>query len=620
VDHFSALRWITFIALRPLKKNAQTTLTHSRRLHNHQPADEAAAIINIRRDIPSASRSVHSASPARRAILLTMTEKEDLFETLQSNPDDLEAWQVYGDQLLQEGDARGEMIAIDLALRNEPAFPTAQRLELVRRRERLIAAHRSEWLSNIAALSKLECRWEFGYLKKIFVGRKIAATLSALQKNDLLPFPFSLAFSSRDWGFSKPPAAAAARTLAKSSALTNLECLDISTGGNLRDAGAEALANSTAFPKLKRLNLGGNRLGLPGVEALANAPGLANLELLDLSVNSLEDAAIEALAKGTGLPNLETLILNQNIIRDAGVCALADSPLSTRLKALELDRCYFGAAGAVALANSPGLGKLERLSLAQDLIGDAGAEALAKSAALGNLRTLNLSSNRLNAPGADALANSESLTQLEILDLGWNEIGDAGAIALALSPAMRELTTAKLSRNNIGVAGVDALVEHLTQLEELELSYNTFGVAGARSLASARLTKLTMLSIAGCDLGDAGAEALANSELTLLRRLDLVANGISDAGARTLANAQVLRNLVSLSLSENPIGLAGAKALNESEALANLQSLPVHLPDLDTAQHRDLEQRFLAKRGLEEYACHGDLFGLRVAKRQSADG
>jgi hypothetical protein len=149
------------------------------------------------------------------------------------------------------------------------------------------------------------------------------------------------------------------------------------------------------------------------------------------------------------------------------------------------------------------------------------------------------------------------------MDLSCNSIGAEGARSLAAALDNNStLTSLDLHDNEIGAEGARSLATALDNnatLTSLDLRRNNIGAEGARSLAAALRNNatLTSLELRGNNIGAEGARLLAaaldnNATLT---SLDLAWNNIGAEGARSLAAA--LDNnatLTSLDLAGNNIG------------------------------------------------------------------
>jgi hypothetical protein len=162
--------------------------------------------------------------------------------------------------------------------------------------------------------------------------------------------------------------------------------------------------------KLTSLGLGDNSIGVEGARALASSPHLSGLTSLNLRWSNLGDEGVKALAESPHLSGLTSLDLWGNRIGVEGARALADSPHLRGLTSLDLKWNSIGDEGARALASSPHLSQLTSLDLGDNAIGDEGAQALASSPHLSGLTSLDLWGNRIGAEGARSLASSPHLS------------------------------------------------------------------------------------------------------------------------------------------------------------------------------------------------------------------
>ncbi len=90
-----------------------------------------------------------------------MSTTAELFARVYARPEDDEARQVLADHLLEEGDPRGEFIALQLRRLKGPLPPTG-----MKRERRLLEEHEARWLGPIARLViGHPTRWERGFLE-----------------------------------------------------------------------------------------------------------------------------------------------------------------------------------------------------------------------------------------------------------------------------------------------------------------------------------------------------------------------------------------------------------------------------------------------------------------------
>lgn len=75
---------------------------------------------------------------------------------------DIATYQVYADWLIEQGDPRGDLIALDIAHERDP-----HRSELSYAREALLRAHADAWLGELAGRRGVECTWQRGFLHAV---------------------------------------------------------------------------------------------------------------------------------------------------------------------------------------------------------------------------------------------------------------------------------------------------------------------------------------------------------------------------------------------------------------------------------------------------------------------
>jgi Leucine Rich repeat len=277
----------------------------------------------------------------------------------------------------QHGEPRGELVEIDLLLRNE-RLSRHRRLALRERRDELITAHADRW-------------WPW----KVSSRRQRAGFLCAVSSEA----------SSFLQGSGKGAAA-----LFSAEPVTELELTELD-----EDSIGE-LARAPWLAKVRRLALRGG-IGDEGLETLLKSKHLSELVALNLSSSELSSEALGAL--GNKLPALAHLVLTNNPIGDDGARALAAWKHFGGLRTLYLTACELSEEGVGALLSPGKLTSLEKWTLAQNELGDGGAQAIARHAAqLGKLRYLELCDVGLRDAGTSALAAARlpALRHLDIRD------------------------------------------------------------------------------------------------------------------------------------------------------------------------------------------------------------
>ena len=138
----------------------------------------------------------------------------------------------------------------------------------------------------------------------------------------------------------------------------------INLGGNkIGDAGAELLARTEWVSKVNWLELGGNDLGPEGIRAIIRSPHLKKLKTLNLYRNWLRDEGAVILAEENELKKLEEMDLAQNEIGDTGLLALSRSRKFPNLVALYLDNNFGTREGREKARSGPTFAKLQSLNL-----------------------------------------------------------------------------------------------------------------------------------------------------------------------------------------------------------------------------------------------------------------
>ncbi len=303
------------------------------------------------------------------------------------NPDDDRARTVYADALQEDGDPRGEYIALSLAKGKVAAA----------RAKELLDAHRQKVWQSFGAKGA-RYTWHRGFIHEVGGNAKEIAGAGLMfevepimnlsiygdgdgQMAKIVGFPLRVRRLSLGLGLSDD-----AEALAKATTLGNVTSLELSSLGDLT---AEILAASTAMPKLERFmaELGG--VTAEGMAALASGPLLANVKLLSLAQNRLDAAAMASLAAASWTSMLEVLWLSENDIGDAGVAALVKGSFP-KLRELHLENNWRqrdqptlgdGAADALVAAANTTFKDLKVLDLSWNIAGDALARV---QAAYGN--------------------------------------------------------------------------------------------------------------------------------------------------------------------------------------------------------------------------------------------
>jgi uncharacterized protein (TIGR02996 family) len=223
-----------------------------------------------------------------------------------------------------------------------------------------------------------------------------------------------------------------------------------------------------------------------------------------------------------------------------------------------------------AVLASPLVPRLRALAIRNFRLG-AGAPARLAAAAPATLRELDLSNNSELRNGLRPLGERRGWSSLI---LRYCALGDTAATAIAAMRHVHELEQLVVTVNRIGPAGARALAgAPLAALRTLDLGYGSIGGDGAAALAEARSPALERLVLTGAELTPAGAVTLVRAPFAVLRELRLDENPLGDTVARALADTDTLPRLERLDVSRTYLSAAAVLALVRSarrHALAEL--------------------------------------------------
>ena len=337
-----------------------------------------------------------------------------LEEAIFADPEDLKAWAAYGAWLSEQGDARGELV--DLEIKKASGGPQE---ELQNRIDALIAAHRAEWLdaSLIKSLEKsgeqwqghvLELQWRFGFLHRAkakaiydWEGPNVEALLKSVLKSSASRFISEIAIGMTDPEGGETTFQREILALAKGGKRPSVRRLYV---GDFEFPDETEISWTEVgnidkvypvFPNLQWLKVqgGGIQLG-----KLAHS----RLESLIVNTGGLPREAAVSIAKAD-LPNLTELEVwfgadeygGDSTVGDiAGLFTAAGVP---KLKRLGLMNAEFTNDLPAALVGTPLLAQIEALDLSMGTMTTVGAEALLEHAeAFMHITRLSVDDNMLS--------------------------------------------------------------------------------------------------------------------------------------------------------------------------------------------------------------------------------
>jgi len=373
--------------------------------------------------------------------------------------DDPNALMVYGDWLQEQGDPRGELVAIQRHLEQAPDDKQAKKAEAA-----LLAKHGAYlvppllWQMAQAPKRKnesarTEITWRAGFLDRVRIARasdrepELGDVLHELLHHPAAQFLRSLTIgplgTAKRYDY-RPVVSEIAK--AKPAALEELIVGDFAPS----DLELDFAMLGNAYPLLAACaNL--RRLVVRAASALFGR-AIKHASLRELSVTTAEvtPRSLEHLLAAT-LPALETFELScPNLRFDTGDAdRLASATNLPKLRRLALRQTRSTTVIVSALVGRPLLRQLEELDLCDGDLADAGAMMLAHRAdELRHLRRLDLGGNQLSPARAQLIANITGAARVEIQRTPG--VIDSGGV-LALAPDAASAAAArKIARPDRG--------------------------------------------------------------------------------------------------------------------------------------------------------------------------
>lgn len=454
---------------------------------------------------------------------------EGLLADVLARPDDDEARLVLADALMERGDPRGELIALQCA-----KVETDDGRD---RAEALLAEHVDRWTEGLGPRS-LTYEFRRGFVDKVF-GRSdmVARHLARIRARE----PVTRVHLGRIQPSSVP-------ALVQAMLDADIRGLLLTTppGPEL----TKAFASSRLAESLEELSVCWNSEDLLAVR-------MPRLRTLRVDVSDHEGPqeraifALESPIEELSLEGYSSVVLR----------ALPRSRLRATLRRLKTPR---GSLDALAKLGCPALERVDVENLSR--VDDRELETFARSPApLRSFRALaGVRPNQL----ARLLS---SIPAVESMDLSYCDLGLIGVQAL-VSASLPRLTELRLrfAADGTGTFVDAAAVEQLCRsdlarrLRVLDLDGNRLGDDGAVALAAAPFHALRSLHLRGCALGPRGAEALARStSLPGLRELDLSENDLGDEGFLALATSAGLTRIARIALHGVRVGPRAGHAVKD---------------------------------------------------------
>ena len=388
----------------------------------------------------------------------SVSDDEAFTKTLIARPDDRAAWSAYADYLTEQGDPRGEFMAVQIALEDE-SLPKAERAALKKTEAKLLKAHERDWLGPLAAFTldfvddgnsyshaQVTHTFRRGWVTELRISALNVGLARAIVKATGLQFLLALLIETQ----AHEVAAGAANALDTDG--TFEPGPDIPADVEV-ERGLEPYHVMSRFPhfaSVRRFRLGYKDSGgydnrnepflsqegchTEGSFAHHFVKQMPNVEEIVLRAREVDTAKLFALP----MPNLRHLAVDH--ITNYPLEKLAENKTVTKLThlicyphAINIDeedqtKAYIRLKQlkAVCRAGWP----LEFLRLRLTDFGNDGAKEIAASGVLKHLKYLDLTGGCITDEGVEALANCLDLKRLDALNLDQNAMTDAGTSRL----------------------------------------------------------------------------------------------------------------------------------------------------------------------------------------------
>jgi uncharacterized protein (TIGR02996 family) len=370
----------------------------------------------------------------------TTTDTEAFEKALLANPHDIACWSAYADYLMEQGDARGEFMQIQLALEDERRSK-AERDALKKTEAALLKKHRADWLGPLKGEKDVTVAFARGWISRVEFknlsvnqARALARTPDARLLRELVvesvaaEAPAGRQEQYIDSYYEPGPDVPAdidsydgpgLHALCRCPHLGSVRVFQLGESV-ARDDGTEEeyynchMSGELAYhlvkqmPNLEELYLFAHRVDANKIFPLP----LPNLRVLQLYHSN--SYPLDKLAANKSLTNLTTLLCHPHAmefddeepgayIRLPHLRAICRSPHLKALTHLRQRLTDFGDRGVKEIVESGILKRLRVLDLKGGCITDEGAKLLAGCPDLKHLESLDLRSNALTADGQQAI-------------------------------------------------------------------------------------------------------------------------------------------------------------------------------------------------------------------------
>ncbi|MGV3623189.1 MAG: TIGR02996 domain-containing protein [Archangium sp.] len=335
-----------------------------------------------RRDADRIRIPVSSPSPS--------TDEGSLRAQILASPEDDGPRQVLADLLTEQGDPRGEFIAVQLQLARENNPPLAAQAQ------ELLTKYGAAWA---AAPNDVRVTFRRGFVDSVESNEAaVSIELSELCARE--PVTSVRFVSSRRFEM---------HSLSLAPWLSRIRALEFAAahryGAAVTADGLEVLLESPSLRRLERLVFRDQPLGDAGAAKLAeHSAAVSSLKALVLQGAGISARGARLLAGIRWLPRLEELSLADNPLQVQGVEAVVANGSGRAWKSLNLSGTTMGNAGAFVLSRATRMTQLQKLFVGRNRIGPAGLNVILDAAHFKGLVDVEFGGNPIGAAGRTRLA------------------------------------------------------------------------------------------------------------------------------------------------------------------------------------------------------------------------
>jgi uncharacterized protein (TIGR02996 family) len=385
-----------------------------------------------------------------------MSDAEAFEKAIIANPEERATYSAYADWLQERDDPRGEFIAVQLALEDESRSKN-EREALKSREAELLAAHKREWLGELAPhffgreitdpadpnydwdrpeTPEIQHEWRRGLLFEVTAEYLTVKFAQALVDAPVARTLQKLCLNSTAWNLGVEDNTTPRRAPPPPDPRYGGEWLELLGSPLLRSLRVFQMGGGDEAPPEDGWNRH-NHIYVPGLERVIAE--MTHIEELHLNCKEYDWTALFALPNLTNLRVLQMYALGEPYSRgeyEIQLDALANNPALGNLTHLQLhphyawDRSFIPLRRVRAVIHSKHLKKLTHLQLRLSDMGDDGIRAIIDSGILKQLRWLDLRHGCITDESARLLAACPDAKRLERIDVSYNGVTATGLAAM----------------------------------------------------------------------------------------------------------------------------------------------------------------------------------------------